>query len=141
MKNKAKIFIAIAIAIIAIIFFVVFRNRNTERHKVNTENLVNIADNEEIFDECTEEWEEYNNELQRAFEEASSTIDNSTHYLVKSDGEFIKVYYLDENNENVLYKKTDISIDYLSPEDVEKLEKGIEVVGSESLNKILEDYE
>ena len=36
---------------------------------------------------------------------------------------------------------TDISTQYLSAEDLEKLQKGIEVIGKENLNKCLEDFE
>ena len=48
---------------------------------------------------------------------------------------------MDENNNEYLYKKTDISTDYLSEEDINDLKVGIEVVGLEELNKMLEDFD
>ena len=36
---------------------------------------------------------------------------------------------------------TDISIQYLEKEDVEKLKQGIEVKGMQDLNQVLEDFE
>ena len=47
----------------------------------------------------------------------------------------------DDNDDEYLYKKTDISTEYLSQEDLDDLSGGIEVVGLEELNKILEDFE
>ena len=93
-------------------------------------------------DECTEEWKEYNLELQNAFENASYSLDEqNTHYMLKSDEGYISVYYLDEEGKEYLYKKTSIAVDYLSEEDIENLKKGIDVVGIEALNMILEDFE
>ena len=67
--------------------------------------------------------------------------EETTHFLLKSENGYIYIYYLSENNEEILYKKTTISVDYLSPEDIDDLEAGIEVVGIETLNKMLEDFE
>jgi hypothetical protein len=61
--------------------------------------------------------------------------------LLESVDGYIFVYYLNDENEKYLYKRTTISVDYLSQEDIDDLEVGIEVVGSEDLNKMLEDFE
>ena len=148
MRMNKKIIISIVALIIAFVLFgliwkfITDKNTTTDNSLYVTENVVNISEDEGVLDECTEEWEEYNNELQSAFEEASSTIgEDTTRYILKSEKGYIVVYYLDKNNEEFLYRKTTISVDYLSPEDIDNLEKGIEVVGIDALNKILEDFE
>ena len=40
-----------------------------------------------------------------------------------------------------LYKETDISKDYLPPDDLETLSQGIAVYGKAKLNSTLEDFE
>ena len=90
-------------------------------------------------DECLEEWNDYNEYMSHRVEEASNNVtEQDTHYLLKDVYGYIEVYYLDENNKEYLYKKTDISTDYLTEEDRDDLQVGIEVVGIEELNKMLE---
>ena len=60
---------------------------------------------------------------------------------INAENDYINVYYINEKNEKILYKKTEISTEYLSKEDVEKLEEGIDIYGIEELNKLLEDFE
>ena len=67
--------------------------------------------------------------------------DENKHYIVNAENDYINVYYINEKNEKILYKKTEISTEYLSKEDVEKLEEGIDIYGIEELNKLLEDFE
>lgn len=93
----------------------------------------------EITDECIDEWEEY---VSEKIEEASNqVIEDNTHYILKDILGYIEVYCLDENNQEYLYKKTNIPTVYLAQEDIENLKKGIEVVGAEEMNKMLEDFE
>ena len=141
MRINKKTLISIIGLIIAFILFGTILNfavnKNSKKDKTT-----NISKENSVKDECTEEWEEYNKELQEAFEEASSNLgEETTHFLLKSENGYIYIYYLSENNEEILYKKTTISVDYLSPEDIDDLEAGIEVVGIETLNKMLEDFE
>ena len=136
----------ISIGVVGSLFFLVWGILNDREDNIDientTNNIVENISNEEITDECTEEWEEYNEELQTAFEEANNNIaDNETHYLIKNDNGYIAVFYLNENNEEFLYKKTTISTDYLSEEDIDELDIGIEVVGIEEVNERLEDFE
>lgn len=151
-----KVIISIVSLIVAVILFCIIWKivENNEKYVQNTDtikenntlslneygNIINISS--EVTDECTAEWEEYNSEIQKKFEEVNSDLgENNTHYLLKNENGYIYVYYLDEKNVEYLYKRTTISVDYLSPEDVDDLDIGIEVVGSEELNKILEDFE
>ena len=46
----------------------------------------------------------------------------------------------DKNNEKLL-KSTEISSEYLTPEDLKKLRTGIEVYTKKELNKTIEDFE
>ena len=63
------------------------------------------------------------------------------HYILRNKNNEIAVYYLDDNNGEIFYKNTGITTQYLPEEDKKNLEKGIQVIGQENLNKTLEDYE
>lgn len=63
------------------------------------------------------------------------------HFVINSNDGIVTVYRLDENYNKTLYEKTDIYTEYLSNEDVEKLEEGIYVYGTSSLNSTLESFE
>ena len=146
-KGKKFLISMIGILIIFVLFATIWnffvKSTNNENGEISArENVIEISMEDSVTDECTEEWEEYNNELQTAFEQASSNItEDTTHYLIKSQNGYICVFYINKNNDELLYKKTSIPIDYLSEEDIANLEKGIEVIGNETLNKMLEDFE
>ena len=141
----------ITIIVAIIIGFITYRiiNRPEEQIGQNetTKNIVEISETSEIHgeavtDECLDEWDDYNEYMSNRVEEANNNIaEESTHYLLKDVYGHIEVYYLDEDNNEYLYKKTDISTEYLSEEDLDDLQVGIEVVGIEALNKMLEDFE
>ena len=141
--------ISIIFAIIAgfITYRIVTRTEEQVEQNETTEELVEISETSEITDEavtdeCLDEWNDYNEYMNDRVEEASNNIEEeSTHYLLKDVYGHIEVYYLDENNNEYLYKKTDISTEYLSEEDIDDLQVGIEVEGIEALNKMLEDFE
>lgn len=135
------VFIFCGIGIIAI-----FSNKGRDLENTNLENKIETKKIEEISeelvdDDCIAEWEEYE-EYIKELEQASSMYQNEeTHYLVKAEDNYIVVYYVDDGKNNILYKDTGISIDYLGEEDVRNLKNGIDVYGVESLNKLLEDFE
>ena len=149
--NKKGFICVISIIFAIIAGFIIYRivNRTEEQVEQNetTEELVEISETSEITDEavtdeCLDEWNDYNEYMNDRVEEASNNIaEESTHYLLKDVYGHIEVYYLDENNNEYLYKKTDISTEYLSEEDIDDLQVGIEVEGIEALNKMLEDFE
>ena len=149
--NKKGFICVISIIFAIIAGFITYRivNRTEEQVEQNetTEELVEISETSEITDEavtdeCLDEWNDYNEYMNDRVEEASNNIaEESTHYLLKDVYGHIEVYYLDENNNEYLYKKTDISTEYLSEEDIDDLQVGIEVEGIEALNKMLEDFE
>ena len=148
--NKKYLMWIISILVISFTLFIVYRIVNS-REETNIselkENSVNISEisNEqegEVTDECVNEWADYEQYLGEKIEEASSNLSsNDTHYILKDVDGYIQVFYLDQDGQEVLYKKTSIATDYLSQEDIDDLEIGIEVVGSEALNKMLEDFE
>lgn len=63
------------------------------------------------------------------------------HFLVKGDDGKITVYKVNENGEEEVYEKTEISVEYLSETDKIKIMEGIKVNGIEELNQLLEDFE
>ena len=159
--NKKVLIWSVIIAVFAIIAgFITYKiiskneekaelNANTQKMVEISEESANISSNanlntseDAVTDECLDEWDDYNEYMSQRVEEASNNFsEKDTHYLLKDVYGYIEVYYLDENNDEFLYKKTDISTEYLSSEDIDDLQVGIEVVGIEALNKMLEDFE
>lgn len=145
--NKKILISIISFIIIICLFFLIWKIVPKDQEKsenlvdnIVEENQINIS--ETVTDECIDEWEDYNSYIEQEIEETSNEIaEENTHYLIKDVEGYIYVYYLDDNNEEILYKETEIATDYLSPEDIDDLEIGIEVVGIEALNKMLEDFE
>ena len=161
--NKKVLIWSMIIAVFAIIAgFITYKivskneekaelNENTKKMVEISEESANVSSNtisnsntseDAVTDECLDEWDDYNEYMSERVEEASNNLsEKDTHYLLKDVYGHIEVYYLDENNDEFLYKKTDISTEYLSAEDIDDLQVGIEVVGIEALNKMLEDFE
>ena len=63
------------------------------------------------------------------------------HFVLREDEGKITVYKINENNEEEIYEKTEISVEYLSETDKSKISEGIKVNGIEELNQLLEDFE
>ena len=63
------------------------------------------------------------------------------HFVLREDEGKITVYKINENNEEEIYEKTKISVEYLSETDKGKISEGIKVNGIEELNQLLEDFE
>lgn len=63
------------------------------------------------------------------------------HYVLKAENGVIVVYKKNTNGNETLIEETGIAIDYLTEDDKEKIEQGINVYGKEELNSTLEDYE
>ena len=150
MNKKATISIII-IFLVVVIFFGIW-NLNFRNNSITENNISNYIDNditntvnissEFITDDCVNEWTDYAKTINQDIESASNDmVDENTRYLIKDVNGYINIYYLDNFNEEILYKKTDISTEYLSVEDLDDLEIGIEVKGSKELNQLLEDFE
>ena len=63
------------------------------------------------------------------------------HYILRNKDGNIAIFRIDSNDKEVLSQMTEISTEYLTENDLAKLEQGIKAVGKEELNSILEDYE
>ena len=63
------------------------------------------------------------------------------HFILKEDNGKITVYKINENSEEEVYEKTEISLEYLSETDKIKIKDGLKVNGIEELNQLLEDFE
>jgi hypothetical protein len=61
--------------------------------------------------------------------------------LLKNKDGYVAIYTLDRNEKETLKEVTEISVDFLTLTDAEKLEKGIKAYGKEALSKIIEDFE
>lgn len=63
------------------------------------------------------------------------------HYLLKDENGYITIYRLDESENAEFFNTTEVSTEYLAPEDLEKIKDGIKVYTDKELNKTLEDFE
>lgn len=63
------------------------------------------------------------------------------HYIIGESNGFISISTKNDIGEYIFKGLTDIPVQYLPEEDLEKLERGIEIIGRENLNKFLEDFE
>ena len=63
------------------------------------------------------------------------------HYVLREKNGNIAVFNVNQNNKEELIQITDISIEYLEEEDLEKLKSGIYINSKKELNKTLEDFE
>lgn len=101
--------------------------------------LVNLT--EEELKEKYIEWniEEFDDDKVILYKNIYGLCDE--HFIIESGEEFIEVYSLTEEYDKELYQTTNISIEYLAEEDLEKLKDGIYVYGSQELNSTLENFE
>lgn len=63
------------------------------------------------------------------------------HFVLRNDNGKITVYKINEKNEETVYEKTEIAVDYLTDTDKIEIENGIRVNGKEELNQLIEDFE
>ena len=63
------------------------------------------------------------------------------HFVLRDDDGKITVYRINVNNEEELYEKTEISVEYLTETDKIQIQNGISVNGVEELNQLIENFE
>lgn len=63
------------------------------------------------------------------------------HFKLKMVDDHIIIYQINEDNQETEYEVTEITSEYLTQEDILKLQEGIIVYGKENLSSVLEDYE
>jgi len=138
-----KVLLAISFIFILVIGIrIVYTKKNSEQDDANTIEEVKQISKEYVTDDCENEWSDYRESVQERIQEAGKVInDENRIYLLKEEDNLIKVYYINEKQEEVLYKVTDISIEYLGEEDIKKLKEGIKVEGIQELNQLIEDFE
>lgn len=100
---------------------------------------VNLTEDE--IKEKNPEWEieEFSKE-QIVFTREKEEFCNQ-HFKLKMVDDKVVIYHLDKDNNETEYKRTDITAEYLTQEDVLNLKQGILVFGKENLTSVLEDYE
>ena len=141
-----KILISIGLIIILVagieIFNIAKRNTKEETNNNIVENETEVSVSKYVKDDCLNEWEDYSKTVQNEIKETGSSLnDENRHYILREKNGSINVYYINENGEEILYKVTDISTNYLGEDDVRELQKGVEVVGIQKVNELIEDYE
>lgn len=206
MKKSWIIILILAVIVLGIIAGVAISEKNKQEisEKDTAPNIINEV-SEIITDECTEEWEELQEQevldieansneekispncvltLKRYYKECSHTIneyvdmpqslvnrtkedlqkeypnweiskyssmdivlykefdsDCGQHFVLRYDEGKIVVYRINENNEEEVYERTEISVDYLTETDKIEIENGIKVNGIEELKQLIEDFE
>ena len=142
---KKVLISAILIMIMIIGMRAFYTNNQSKKNENDVENFVSQEEeisSEYVTDECSNEWGDYSLTVQEELKEASQNLnDENKTYIVKAEDNYIKVYYINNKNEEILYRVTDISIQYLGQNDVEELKQGIKVVGLQELNQLIEDFE
>ena len=141
-----KILLSIGLIILLIVGIEIFSVSQSKENKAENTNIVQneteISSSEYVTDDCVNEWEDYSKTVQSEIKETSGILnDENRHYILRETDGKINVYYINENGEEILYKVTDISTSYLGEEDIQELKKGIEVIGIQNLNQVLEDFE
>ena len=63
------------------------------------------------------------------------------HYILRPKNGIVVIYKIDQEGKEIEQEETAIATEYLTEEDLEKLEKGITIYGEEKLNAIIEDFE
>ena len=114
-----------------------YTSKNTET-QVQSE-VAKVSQDEEIYDECTEEWENINN-TQETVQVNSNYKEQDKYVLREKDGKIV-AYKINQEGEEVEYLSTDIAVDYLAEDDKQNLKKGITASNKEELNQLLEDFE
>ncbi len=64
-----------------------------------------------------------------------------SYYIVRKEGEFISVFFVNANGQEVKLEDTGIVYDVLTLEDQDKFDKGIMVENQEKLTSLLQDFE
>lgn len=141
-----KILLSIGLIIVLIVGIEIFNVSNNKEKKAENTNIVQneteISSSEYVTDDCVNEWEDYSKTVQEEIKETGQNLnDENKQYILRENDGFINVYYINEKGEEILYRVTDISTKYLGEEDVKELQEGINVVGIQELNQLLEDFE
>ena len=75
------------------------------------------------------------------FAKEIDSICNKHYQLKENEAGMVSIYHLEQNGEAKWLEDTDINVEFLPEEDRTRIENGLEVIGEENLNKIVEDFE
>lgn len=120
------------------------RHYNECQHTINEyidipKDLVNKTQEDLKKEYQNWEIEKYSNTQIVLYKEFDSSC--GQHFILRNDNGKITVYRINENNEEEIYQKTEIAIDYLTEADKVEIQNGIKVNGIEELNQLIEDFE
>lgn len=140
-----KILLSIGLIILLIVGIEIFSVSQSKENKAENTNIVQNEteiSSQYVTDDCVNEWEDYSKTVQEEIKETGQNLnDENKQYILRENDGFINVYYINEKGEEILYRVTDICTKYLGEEDVKELQEGINVVGIQELNQLLEDFE
>ena len=114
-------------------------NHTTKRKENVTEKMVNKT--KEEIEDMYFDWELIgfkSNEIE-LYKEFDGECDE--HYIVKEDDGIITIFKTDENGNERIVERTEISTNYLPEQDVEVIKNGVSIYGRENLNAYLENFE
>ena len=75
------------------------------------------------------------------FENSNISNSGGTYYLVKRAGDRIKVFFIDEQGNQIELETTEIVYDVLGTEDQKLFDEGYKVKSQEELAVLLQDFE
>lgn len=109
------------------------------RREVVPREIVNL--NREKVEEYYKDWniDEFSTNEIKVSRNCKGICDE--HYIIRESNGYISISAKNDIGEYIFKGLTNIPIQYLTEDDISKLEQGIEVVGKENLNKFLEDFE
>ena len=111
----------------------------TEEYMQASEDMVNL-NQEEVQEKYPDyQIEEFSSNSIVLYREKEGEC--GEHYMVKDNNGTVEVYEINENGEQELLETTGISTEYLPETDKINMQNGIEVIGKQQLNQLLEDYE
>lgn len=107
--------------------------------KITDNSAINLT--EDKFKEKYSEWEIQKftpNEIV-IYKEVDDFCDE--HYKLKDEDGYIAIYKIDKKGNEIIYRMTEIKLEYLTEEDITKIRNGILVYSKKELNTVLEDFE
>lgn len=120
------------------------RYYNECQHTINeyidvTQNLVNGT--QEDLEKEYPNWEiqKYSSNEIILYREFDSNC--GQHFILRNDNGKITIYKINEEMQEEVYEKTEISVEYLTETDKVEIQNGIRVNGVQELNQLLEDFE
>lgn len=109
------------------------------RTEIAPREIVNL--NEDAVKEFYKDWSinSFTSDEIKISRECSGICDE--HYILRESNGYISISSRNNIGEYIFKGLTDIPVQYLPAQDLDKLTRGIEIVGKDNLNKFLEDFE